>query len=91
MDKAAQILGRANIEFDGELILYQAKPNGHLFILVFPDVVSYNKWWQSSTYIQKCHTEDLIVEHFVPYDNDHDPAKQLATELYAQIKQIRSN
>jgi hypothetical protein len=88
MDRVSQIIGRSVVEFDGELIAYEAQPNGHQVIFLFPDVISYNRWWQSSTYIQKCWDKDLVVEHFIPYDDDHDPVKRIATQLYASMKEM---
>ena len=87
MDKVAEIIGMAMAEFDGELVAYEAKPEGHLVCFAFADVVNFNEWWKKAEFVNNCYNDILLVDHLIPYKNDHDPVKRIATQLYSHLRQ----
>jgi hypothetical protein len=88
MDKVSHIIGVAKVEFDGELVSYEATPKGHRVCILFNSITTYNEYWKVADHVQKCYCDDLIVEHFIPYSDDHDPVKRTATRLYAQLQRM---
>ncbi len=91
MDLVSQVIGRAKVEFKGELIAYQATSEGHDIRIKFSDVVTYNQWWKIAEHVWRCYDKDLIVVHLIPYANDHDPVKLTTIELHAALRRQRSN
>ena len=87
MDKVAQIIGMAGVEFDAELLAYEAQEKGHFVSIIFPDVRTYNEWWKTANYIKRCYDRELAVDHLIPYEGDHDPVKRIAAQLYAHMRQ----
>jgi hypothetical protein len=87
MDKVAEIIGVANVEFEGELIAYEADRDGHRVVLLFNDIATYNQYWKVADHVHRCYNKDLVVEHLVPYESDHDPVKRIATQLFAQMRE----
>jgi hypothetical protein len=88
MDTVSHIIGVAKVEFNGELVTYEATPTGHRILILFSDLVTYNDYWKVADHVERCYNDDLVVEHFVPYADDHDPVQRTATRLYAQLQQM---
>ena len=91
MDKVSHIIGMAMVEYDGELIAYEATPQGHKVCILFTDIATYNQWWKVANHVKRCYDKDLVVEHFIPYRDDHDPVKRMATQLYNELRTMEMN
>ena len=91
LDLPSQMIGRAKVEFNGELIAYKQILKGHVIHIRFSDIIAYNQWWKVADHVHRCYDKDLIVTHFIPYANDHDPIELVAIEHHAALRRQRSN